>query len=716
MTLGPPMANRDNLFDHVDRRSTGRPVEPGAPPPVAGDKGVTRWIPAAVVVAVWIVVYNLTKGTDTLPLPGVARTDLHDRFTEFQNSLLAGRDTNPLMQATNAVADFFRTCVDWLQRMMAQPSFPRPVPEIGWLGVTTLATYVGLVIANWRIAILVCTSFLSFGLLDFWQDSLDLLIITGIAVAMVVVIGMPLAVLVGTHAGANRVITVFLDLMQTMPTFVYLLPIVLFFGIGTSAAVVATLIYALPPIIRIAGFGIREVPATTIEATDSAGQTYGQRLLKVQIPMARKTIIVGLNQTTLAALSMATLAAFVDGPGLGQPVLDGLRINDVGAAFVPGVLIVVMAVMLDRTTTAASERAETVARGGGGDPRVRRGLLVGGGVATLVAVYLSRSYVSLAEFPSSAIGDRVAAAVSDAVDWFTDTFGALTGGIKDRITEGVLNPMQSLLAESPWYVAFVAITALALVFGGLRALGATVVCLLGIRFLDLWHDAMITLTMALVGTVLVMALALVFGVWMARDRRVDLGIRPLLDAGQTIPPFVYLIPVLALFGPSRFTAIVAGIVYAAPAAIKLVADGVKGVSPTTIEAGRSTGQTTWQEIAKVQLPMARGSLVLATNQGLLYVLSMTVIGGLVGAGALGFDVVYGFSRSEAWGKGAAAGLTIVLLGVMLDRITRAAADVRRDDGRGPRRAFHVRLPIGFPADRKSATFRVPQAHHVSHHH
>ncbi|MEO7627391.1 MAG: ABC transporter permease subunit, partial [Nocardioides sp.] len=241
-----------------------------------------------------------------------------------------------------------------------------------------------------------------------------------------------------------------------------------------------------------------------------------------------------------------------------------------------------------------------------------------------------------------------------------------------------------------------AIVALAFVFGGLRALVTTVVCLAGIWYLDLWHDAMITLNMALVGTVLVMILALVFGVWMARDRRVDLGIRPLLDAGQTIPPFVYLIPVLALFGPSRFTAIVAGIVYAAPAAIKLVADGVKAVSPTTIEAGRSAGQTTWQEITKVQLPMAKGSLVLATNQGLLYVLAMVVIGGLVGAGALGYDVVLGISRSEEWGKGAAGGLTIVLLGVMLDRITRAAADVRRDDGPGPRRAFNVRLPIGPP--------------------
>jgi glycine betaine/proline transport system permease protein len=184
---------------------------------------------------------------------------------------------------------------------------------------------------------------------------------------------------------------------------------------------------------------------------------------------------------------------------------------------------------------------------------------------------------------------------------------------------------------------------------------------------------MITLNMVLVATLLVMILALVFGVWMARSRTVDFILRPLLDAGQTIPPFVYLIPVLALFDATRFTAIIAATVYAAPVAIKLVADGISGVSATTLEASRSTGATTWQEITKVQLPMAKSSLVLATNQGLLYVLSMVVIGGMVGAGALGYDAVLGFARSEEWGKGAAAGITIVVLGVMIDRICRAAA-------------------------------------------
>ena len=672
------------------------PVEPGAAPPVTEDAGLSRWIPAVGVLVVWVVIWFFTKGNDTLVLPGREHTDLHESLTEFNNKLLASRDTNPVMQFTNSISEVLRDLFDWAQRMLARPNLPRPVPEIGWLGVTAIATWVGYAIANWRIAVLVLASFLSFGIFGFWQDSIDLLIVTGIAVGITVIVGMPLAVLAGTSPRANKVITVVLDFMQTMPTFVYLVPVVLFFGIGVGGAVVATLIYAVPPIVRIAGFGIREVPTTTIEATDSAGQTYWQRLLKVQLPMARKTIIVGLNQTTLAALSMATIAAYINGPGLGKPVINALVANDFGGSFVPGVLIVVMAVMLDRTTTAASERSEKVARGGGGNIRLRRIILAASGVVALVAVYLSREQLNLAEFPEYSAGQKVSDAADDAMGAIVDLVGGLAGTLKDAITYGFLNPMQSLLAESPWWLAALAIVALAFVFGGLRALVTTVVCLAGIWYLDLWHDAMITLNMALVGTVLVMLLALIFGVWMARDPRVDIGIRPLLDAGQTIPPFVYLIPVLALFGPTRFTAIVAGIVYAAPAAIKLVADGVKGVSPTTIEAGRSTGQTTWQEITKVQLPMAKGSLVLATNQGLLYVLAMVVIGGLVGAGALGYDVVLGISRSEEWGKGAAGGLTIVLLGVMLDRITRAAADVRRDQGPASRRAFNIRLPIGPP--------------------
>lgn len=207
-------------------------------------------------------------------------------------------------------------------------------------------------------------------------------------------------------------------------------------------------------------------------------------------------------------------------------------------------------------------------------------------------------------------------------------------------------------------------------------------CLSLIIAIGLWQDAMDTLAATLVATTITMAVSIVIGVWMGRSLMVDRVIRPALDALQTMPPFIYLVPLLALFGPTRFTGILAGILYAVPVSTKIVADGIRLVSPTTVEAATSSGSNTWQLITKVQLPMSKRTLVLATNQGLIYVLSMVVVSGLVGGGALGFDVVQGFTQLSVFGKGLAAGLGIVLLGVMLDRVTRAAAN--RSDRAGAR--------------------------------
>jgi glycine betaine/proline transport system permease protein len=662
-----------------------RPVEPGAaPPPAAERRRLPRWVWALVVLCVWVLVWSLTRGEDTLVVPALSQTERHQDLGEIANDLGGIGITQTLADAINAIFDFF-------QRLISTPDSPRPAPAVGWLGVLAVATWIGYAVAGWRIALLVAASFVSFGLFGYWEDSMDLLIVTLMSVTFAVVIGFPLAIAIGLSRRTERVVTPVLDLLQTMPTFVYLMFVFILFGIGAPNAVVCTVLYALPPIVRIAGFGIRDVSPTAIEATDSLGQTTWQRLRKVQIPMARSTIILGLNQTILAALSVAIIAGYVNGPGLGKPVLAGLTRNDFGAGLVPGLLIVVMGIMLDRATTAASERSEKVARGGGEDPRRRRvvlGLLL---VPVAVAVWYSRYAIDAAVFPENDLSREVANRANEWMESITSVLDGPAGAFKDLVTYGLLNPVQSLLAESPWWLAFLALVALSLVIGGVRAIAPAVVCLAGIYLLDLWHDTMVVLNMTLVATLLVMILALLFGVWMARSRRVDLLVRPVLDAGQTIPAFVYLIPVLALFGPTRFTAIVAGVIYAAPASIKLVADGVRGVSPTVIEAGRSTGSTRWQEIRKVQLPMAKGSLVLATNQGLLFVLAMVVIGGLVGAGALGYDVVYALAHStEYGGKGVAAGFSIVLLGIFVDRVTRAAAERSGAGRREARRLWTMR--------------------------
>src|SRR3712207_4086754 len=196
---------------------------------------------------------------------------------------------------------------------------------------------------------------------------------------------------------------------------------------------------------------------------------------------------------------------------------------------------------------------------------------------------------------------------------FADAVDGIAGSFRDLVSYGLLNPLQSLLANSPWWLAFLGLLAMSIVIGGRRAVVPAVVCLTGVYLLDLWNDTMVVLNMTLVATLLVMVLALVFGVWMARSRTADMVIRPVLDAGQTIPAFVFLIPVLALFGSTRFTAIVAGVIYAAPAAIKIVADGVRGVDQGVLEAGRPKGGAAGEESNKGPPPKAQPSPGAATK-------------------------------------------------------------------------------------------------------
>jgi glycine betaine/proline transport system permease protein len=188
---------------------------------------------------------------------------------------------------------------------------------------------------------------------------------------------------------------------------------------------------------------------------------------------------------------------------------------------------------------------------------------------------------------------------------------------------------------------------------------------------------MATLANVVVGTLITLGIGLVVGIVSARSDRFRAAIRPLLDAAQTLPAFVYLIPALALFNPTRFTAIVAAVIYALPPVIRLVDVGIRSVSATVVEAAIASGSTDRQLLWKVQLPMSRRALLLAANQGLVMVLSMVVIGALVGAGALGYDVITGFAQGQHLGKGLAAGIAIVLLGILLDRITQGAGGDRR---------------------------------------
>ncbi|MFJ3803911.1 ABC transporter permease [Streptomyces sp. NPDC090088] len=635
---------------------------------------VSRPMVVAAIVLVWLVLFAALRGRQTLTLAAADLTGLHRWLNDVNDSIGANRNSNPVfLYFFNEIRLVIDNLVTFVQSLISQPTDGRPVPQIGWLGVVGITGYVSWAVGNWRVALLAVAGFTFFGLQGLWQESMDTLALTLSAVLVALLIGIPLGVWAGLSDRVNRIMTPFLDFMQTMPTFVYLAPLTLIFLIGGASAVITTVIYAAPPAIRITAYAIRSVPETTVEAADSLGATRAQQLVKVLLPMSKRTVVVGVNQTIMAALAMVTIAALIDAPGLGKTVVQALQSLDVGTAFNAGLAIVVMAIVLDRVTTAAAVRTET-RRTDGRFLTWRRPLLGAGGVAAAVLVYLSHTYVWAAEFPGDGtVGSHIASAADTASSWLQDHLYGLTNALRDAVTNGLLNPFQTLLTDSPWWLVGAVLVALGAVLGGWRAGVTAAVCVGLLVGTGLWSDSMTTLASTVVATILTMLAGVVFGVWMGRSPLADRLIRPTLDAAQVMPPFVYLVPFLALFGATRFTAIIAGVVYAAPVAIKIIADGVRNVSESTVEAATSAGCNTWQIITKVQLPMARGALTLATNQGLIYVLSMVVLGGLVGAGALGYDVVAGFSQGELYGKGLAAGLAIVLLGVMFDRITQAAA-------------------------------------------
>ena len=192
------------------------------------------------------------------------------------------------------------------------------------------------------------------GFMDLWPNTVDTIALMVVAVAVAVAVGFPLGVVGARSRMADNLMRPVLDAMQTMPSFVYLLPGILFFGLGKPAGIFATIIYAVPPVIRLTNLGIRQVSAETVEVARAYGSSPWQILTKVQIPMAMPTIMAGVNQTTMMALAMVTIASMVAAGGLGDNVLRALQKNEPGNGLIAGLAIVCLAIIIDRLTQAVA--------------------------------------------------------------------------------------------------------------------------------------------------------------------------------------------------------------------------------------------------------------------------------------------------------------------------------------------------------------------------
>jgi glycine betaine/proline transport system permease protein len=590
---------------------------------------------------------------------------LSAHLDSFQTWLLDQRnasDANIVFSSFDGLATFLDNLVTWLDNLFLWCT---------WVGLTAAATLIVLRFGGVRAALIVLGAFASFAAMGLWEESVQTLALMIAAVGLSLAVGMPLGVLAGRSDRFRRAITPLLDGMQIVPAFAYLMPIVILFSVGPGAAVVTTMIYAVPPAVRITALGIRGVPVNTVEAAQALGATRPQELWKVQLPLARRMLLLSVNQTILFALSMVVIAGLIGGKGLGDAVTSGLYSNP-ALALLAGVTIVIMAMSLDRATAAIADRTDPTRRHLTARLRRRLRLMtLGTAAAVVLAVALARVFGASGVYGRSTAQEWLLRYIQKGLDYVQNpaTFVFhITEPVGNFIVQHGLTPLRNFFIGTPWPVTLIGLVAVAFALSGLRPALIAFAMLASIGILGEWESAMDTASQVLVATALAVALGVALGVWAAESKRVASTMRPINDVLQTLPQLVYIIPFIYLMPVSIVPGVIAALLYAFPVVSRLVERGVKDVAPHSVEASGAFGATRWQTLTKVKIPLAREAIMLGVNQGIIMVLAVVVIGGLVGSGGLGYEVAQGLQRGQ-FGQGVVASLAILALGIALDRVT-----------------------------------------------
>jgi glycine betaine/proline transport system permease protein len=593
-------------------------------------------------------------------------------LNDFQTWLVDQRNAespSAVIRTFNGFATFLDDLVSWVTRFCGWMT---------WIGTTIVGVLVALRFGGVKAAIWALAAFATFALSGLWLESIQTLALMLTAVSLSLLVGIPLGIAAGRSDRFERAVTPVLDAMQIVPAFAYLMPIVILFSVGPGAAVITTMIYAVPPAIRITSLAIRGVASNTVEAAQAMGSTRRQVLQKVQLPLARRTLLLGVNQTILFALSMVVIAGLIGGKGLGDVVTSGLN-SYPALAILAGIVIVVMAMALDRITEAVAERTDPTRRHLTPDVRrrLRLATLATAGIAVAV-IAAARLLGASAVYPRWTARDWILGRIQSVLDYVGNPDTVLfqiTSWIGDHIIQYGLAPLRDFLVLTPWFVVLAGFTAIALVVSGVRPAVTTFLMLGLIGVIGQWEPAMDTASQVLVATVLAVAVGLGLGILAAESRAFSRTLRPVNDVLQTLPQLVYLIPLIYLMPVSTVPGVIAGVLYAFPIVVRLVENGLRNVEPNAVEAATCFGATRKQVLLKVRIPLAQDAIMLGVNQGIIMVLAVVVIGGLVGSPGLGYEVAQGLGRSD-FGLGVSASLAILALGIALDRVTRSVHGAR----------------------------------------
>ncbi len=642
----------------------------------------------------------------------------------------------PVVDWINGFMDWFIKTFKWLFRSI---NWLLSWPMAGAQGVlqwlpwpATIAGFCVLayVASGWRLSLFTGLALFYMVVTGHWAPSMNTLGIVFISIPLAIGAGFFLAIGAYKSDRINGVVQPVLDLMQTVPTFAYLIPILLLFGFGPVVGVVASAIYACPPMVRNMILGLQKVPSEVIESGLISGSTKRQLFWWVQVPSALPNIMVGINQTTMCALSMVIIAAIIGGSAdIGWEVLSTMRKAQFGQSLLAGIVIALIAMILDRISWGFTDRTRAIERrhlalGQRLKPWFTAfGLMLG---FTLLALMVP----ALRVFPESWV-IYPAAGINEGLTYITANYANVTDAFKESIFFFYLLPIkvgftkaispfswgfeltpamiwsygigvsaiagwlfvmrswQSAIAaiiiggflwfgiiSIPWLPFILIVTLLAWQVGGLKVAALSFFGWLYMLFAGVWPQAMLSVYMCLAAVIICLLFGGALGVWASQNQRVSNFLRPINDTLQSMPLFVILIPFLMFFQIGEFTSFLAIIAYAIVPTIRYTEHGLRNVPPETVEAARSMGCTKRQMLWEVKMPLAIPEIMLGLNQTVLFALAMLVITALVGSKGLGQSVYIALSKADA-GLGIVAGLGMALIAIIADRIIQSWSTKRK---------------------------------------
>jgi len=556
------------------------------------------------------------------------------------------------------------------------------LPGLPWTIVAAGAAILAYKLSGKGLAIFAGLVMIYISVFGQWKPSMQTLSFILVAAPLSFIFGLSLGVMAYKSKRVEKALYPILLVMQTMPQYAVLVPAMVLFGIGDHAAVIITMVVAIPPMILLTLIGLRGVSPEVIEAGKMSGCSNWQLMTEVLIPTARRDILIGVNQVIMVCFSMAVISAFIGAKGLGWNLLLALNQLNIGLALEAGLCISLIAILLDKMSLAWANKQTDYFGNLTFYQRYKNTIFFGGAVVigTLLALvgsfFFKEGFNYLYEVPHNK-GISTADFWNKGVDWIFDTFFIYIKAFNTWLITEVLQPMRALYLRMPAVATLVLVVGAGYIIGGIRSAFTVGALTLFIALSPWWDRALVTTYMATFGVIISCTVGFTVGTLCKQNKYTTNFMLGICDIFQTFPSFVYLIPVMMLFGVTDTSVLIAVIVYATIPATRYTIEGLRSVPSALHDAATMSGVTKLQRLFKIELPLAFPHMMLGVNQTIVFALFMVIIGAFIGTEDLGQYILKALSDKAGGGKGLTLGICVAFIGLIFDNLIRTWVEKRK---------------------------------------